>query len=142
MTRLGFTGTGDSFTREHGRFVLALLRGTPEFHSIKQFHHGDCIEADAAVERLAREVMGWRTYAHPPVDTKARAWTPSNVILPTAGYMVRNHDIVDATQALLAAPLTPEIIRSGTWATVRYARKIGRPIIIVYADGRVDRERC
>jgi hypothetical protein len=38
----------------------------------------------------------------------------------------------------VAAPRTPiETLRSGTWATVRYARAYGRPVWIVLPDGSV-----
>jgi predicted Rossmann fold nucleotide-binding protein DprA/Smf involved in DNA uptake len=33
-----------------------------------------------------------------------------------------------------------EELRSGTWATVRYARRIGRPITLLFPDGGVLRE--
>lgn len=49
-----------------------------------------------------------------------------------AEYLDRNHAIVDECSVLIAAPrsLTEEQ-RSGTWATVRYARKMGRPVVIL-----------
>ncbi len=44
----------------------------------------------------------------------------------------RNRDIVAAVSILIAAPETDiEEQRSGTWATVRYARKKGIPVVIV-----------
>ena len=43
-------------------------------------------------------------------------------------YLDRNRDIVDACEVLLATPDGPERLRSGTWSTVRYARKIGKPV--------------
>ena len=57
------------------------------------------------------------------------------------GYLDRNHDIVDAADVLIAAPSgTTEKRRSGTWATVRYARKLGRTICVVLPDGVVRTE--
>jgi len=54
--------------------------------------------------------------------------------------MARNRDIVAASDALLAAPEGPEASypRSGTWATVRMARRAGLPIQIVWPDGRIE----
>jgi hypothetical protein len=43
---------------------------------------------------------------------------------------------VDATGWLLAAPRTKtEEQRSGTWATIRYARKLGRQVCLLWPDG-------
>jgi len=50
--------------------------------------------------------------------------------------LTRNHDIVDCTELLIACPKSmKEELRSGTWATVRYARKLERPVIIIYPNG-------
>ena len=59
---------------------------------------------------------------------------------PAKDYLVRNHDIVDVCDVLVATPgQKEEQIRSGTWATIRYARKIRKQIIIVYPDGLAGR---
>jgi len=29
---------------------------------------------------------------------------------------------------------------SGTWATIRYARKVGKPVTIIYPDGEIQEE--
>lgn len=48
----------------------------------------------------------------------------------------RNRDVVDASDVLLACPGgMAEEQRSGTWATIRYARKAGKPVVIVWPDG-------
>jgi hypothetical protein len=53
-------------------------------------------------------------------------------ILEPKLYMERNHDVVHACDFLLALPGTDhEVVRSGTWATVRYARKIARGYQVV-----------
>ena len=44
--------------------------------------------------------------------------------------------LVDACEVLLATPKGPEKLRSGTWATVRYARKVGKRIVIIEPDGK------
>lgn len=56
-------------------------------------------------------------------------------------YLVRNRDIVEETELLIAAPAKAvEHLQSGTWSTVRYARRFGRPISIIRPDGTVIRE--
>ena len=53
-------------------------------------------------------------------------------------YLDRNHDIVDETELLIACPKEPEeITRSGTWATIRYARKKKKKLRIILPNGRM-----
>ena len=40
-------------------------------------------------------------------------------------YLERNKNIVNAVDFIIAAPDGPEKVRSGTWSTVRYAKKVG-----------------
>jgi hypothetical protein len=55
---------------------------------------------------------------------------------PEGEHLVRDHDIVDAADVLIAMPEgMKEYLRSGTWATVRSTRKRGKRIILVYPDG-------
>lgn len=96
-----------------------------------EFHHGDCVGADYEAAFLAREI-GYRVVGHPPlVQTKRGFFACDELCLPKK-YLDRNRDIVDACSVLVAAPKeSQETVRSGTWATVRYARKIGRAIEMV-----------
>ncbi len=56
-------------------------------------------------------------------------------------YLKRNHDIVDESDILIGFPSSEEErLRSGTWATVRYARKTGKRIYIIFPDGKVKQE--
>ena len=53
-------------------------------------------------------------------------------------YLDRNKDIVDETNILMACPnKAEEVQRSGTWSTVRYARKVGKAVLIVYPSGKM-----
>jgi hypothetical protein len=39
---------------------------------------------------------------------------------------------------VIAAPMSSaEILRSGTWATIRYARKAGKPVLIIWPNGEL-----
>lgn len=52
--------------------------------------------------------------------------------------LIRNKDIVNESDILIAAPNSfKELLGSGTWATVRYARKNNKKIYIIYLDGNV-----
>jgi hypothetical protein len=51
-------------------------------------------------------------------------------------YVERDHDIVDETDMMISFPPTnKEILRSGTWTTIRYARKKKKKLYIIYPDG-------
>lgn len=54
--------------------------------------------------------------------------------------LTRNRHIVNAVDILLAGPKGPEELRSGTWSCVRYGRKVGKPIVVFWPDGRVEQE--
>ena len=87
-----------------------------------ELRHGDCVGVDAQSHAIGRELR-LRIVVHPPLIDAARAWCAGDVILPPAGYIPRDHDLVDASAYLVALPDGPERVRSGTWATVRYARR-------------------
>lgn len=60
-------------------------------------------------------------------------------MLPVKKPLDRNRDIVEAAEVLIACPDGPERQRSGTWATIRHALRVGKPVVIVWPDGRVER---
>lgn len=132
---MGFTGTSrESFISSTRRRSLQIfLQRYIQDHGYTAFHHGDCIGADRIAATLAHN-LGYTIIAHPPENPKARAFfaPPTGVILPTKPYLERNRDIVDACDLLLAMPRdSEEELRSGTWAAIRYARKIGRQVEFV-----------
>lgn len=142
--KIGFTGSSRRVTAEQRRElpqVLALLAREGNYYT--DFHHGDCIEADEAAHVVAYQ-LGFKIIIHPPEDARKRAWCkskyghPAAEHMPPAPYIERNHDIVDATEVLVAMPDSAERLRSGTWATVRYAQKKGRRIITIWPDGEVE----
>jgi len=55
---------------------------------------------------------------------------------PPRGYLDRNTDIVKHSHILIGCPSTlNEVLRSGTWATIRRARRIKTPCILIFPDG-------
>jgi hypothetical protein len=58
---------------------------------------------------------------------------------PTISPHDRNRAIVDASDLLIACPpVAVEEPRSRTWVAIRYARRVGKMVMIVYPDGTVD----
>lgn len=50
----------------------------------------------------------------------------------------RNRAIVGRVDEMVAAPESDvEVLRSGTWATVRYSRRAGRPVAVVGRAGEL-----
>jgi hypothetical protein len=135
--KIGFTGTKTGMTDAQRETVRKYLVYFRRKNWDDQFHHGDCVGADEQAAEIAHE-LGYWVGGHPPGNEKYRAHFQSDHNFPAKDYLPRDHDIVDATDLLLAAPKTAhEIQRSGTWATVRYARKRGKQILIILPDGDI-----
>lgn len=111
------------------RAVLACHQGAV-------LHHGDAIGADAEAHDIAVE-LGIAVVIHPPANDKQRAFKSAPDIRPPRPYLDRNRDIVRETTLLIAAPAeAAEQLRSGTWSTVRYARRLGRRIVVLAPTAR------
>jgi hypothetical protein len=133
--KFGFTGTQAGMTaHQKARLVTVLTYFTEGSASelAPQLHHGDCIGADWEAASIAK-AMGFWIVAWPPTNSAKRGYFKSHDIHIPAPYLVRNQSIVKVTERLIAAPKTmEEEQRSGTWATIRYARKIGKPVEIIW----------
>lgn len=153
--KIGVTATQYGLTRKQAasaRLVLErlagqaqTLRGASEAgrqarRAENELHHGVCVGGDAQLHRIA-QTLGFSIIGHPPQDQHKMALHLDGFTLlhTPAPYLERNEAVVDATEVMLAAPRTfDEQLRSGTWATVRYARRVGKPVWMVYPDGRID----
>lgn len=142
---IGITGTSKGASYEQIKTCALLLRNFSEYARTSlglpsELHHGDCIGADSAIAALAQE-LGFRLVAHPPQNpSKQQTIVSSDEYRPPDEYLLRNRDIVNESERLIALPHGPEEKRSGTWSTVRYARKRKIPITIVWPDGTVSYE--
>lgn len=142
--RLGVTGTHLGLSAEQRLQLLSLLVPLAP----QQLHHGDCVGVDAqAAGLVALLVPTCRLFVHPPIDPKLRAFWKGNgleVVLPAKDYLARDRDIVDQSDLLIACPRQNEEPTQkrgeGTWYTVRYARKQGKPVWVIYPDGRLIKE--
>lgn len=133
---VGFTGTRKGMTRAQ-RFRFAdLICRIP----MDRFAHGDCRGADALAHDLVCALGGVPIRIHPPTEPALRAWCHADDVLPPLPYLERNYGIVDGAHILIATPRGPEELRSGTWATVRYARKRRRLVIVIAPDSAVTHE--
>ncbi len=145
---IGFTGSQTGMTPAQRNIVCALLFishctgvriGAPRFESSGvYFHHGDCVGADAEAHDIARDLM-YHIVGHPPDDDKARAFKEFDDSWDVKPYLTRNREMVDACDVLIATPKgLEEELRSGTWATIRYAKKTHTNIVIIYPPGNTE----
>jgi hypothetical protein len=125
-----------------------LIRGLgPEW-----FHHGDCIGSDAdahdvVVLEIAFGLVPTKIIGHPPTTdterhTVLRAYKDCYELREQKPHIERNHNIVDESGLLIATPSSStEQVRSGTWATVRYARLQFKPVYFILPNGELFREK-
>lgn len=132
---IGFTGTRRGMTPIQRARVRHELFNRTAWFDRGEFHHGDCIGADAQAHELAAE-LGYATHAHPPTDPSWRTRCAADVVHEALPYLERDRVIAAVCDVLVAAPDGPERLRgSGTWATVRAARRMGRAVVVVGPDG-------
>lgn len=141
---VGFTGTRMGMQTAQWRSVFDLCSSW----LIKEAHHGLCKGSDDEYHWLLRTLRigpSILIHGHPPINRggvgQLKTFTDCNVMHPDKEYKVRDRDIVDASGRMIATPFCPEIARSGTWTTVRYARKKLKPLWIVMPDGSIIEER-
>jgi Na+-transporting NADH:ubiquinone oxidoreductase subunit NqrF len=132
--KVGFTGTQEGMTEKQKQYFDALISKA----DIKEFHHGDCIGADTDAHNIISKRKEIQIHIHPPDNDSKRAYNESDYVYEHKPYLERNHDIVDAVDVMIATPKTEqEELRSGTWATIRYARKAGKKLIIISPKGGI-----
>ncbi len=133
---VGFTGTQHGLTpgqwEELGEWLLRLRPS--------EAHHGDCIGADAQFHQRVRELLPQaRVVLHPPRNPGKRAFCQGDEEKAPRAYLRRNRAIVRASDFLLAAPSQrEEKLRSGTWATVRFARSRFCPLHLILPARALD----
>lgn len=144
MSKVAFTGTTKGPT---GAQLEALWAWMVRLPGANELHHGMAEGADEAAHLVARD-LGWRVVGYPGVNKRgepagrASLAEAPDVVLPERPYLKRNRDIVAGASVLLAVPSGyTELGRgSGTWATVRYARQAGVPVVLFWPDGTVTEE--
>ena len=143
--KIGFTGTRAGMSARQKRGLAVLLSATSlafQHGDAVEFHHGDCVGADAQADIICRHLM-IRRVLHPGNVEHARAHSERRAdvanqpelleVREPAPPLLRNRTIVEqGLELLIAAPRErAEQLRSGTWATVRYAREEGIPVLIL-----------
>ena len=138
---VGFTGSRQGMTDAQIIEVTNLLNNFL-FSEPCSFHHGLCIGSDQQAADIAHH-LGYKIIAHPGYLSTNPSWRGSrsnfdknHQIMPEKPFLIRDHDIVDVSDVLIATPAQKnKVIRSGTWATIRYGIKTKNIVVIIYPDG-------
>lgn len=137
---IGFTGNRNGFNQSQAERFERMLR---DLKNVKdaygsnyfvEFHHGCCKGSDLqAADMFRKWFPDSKIVQHPPVVKSWAVINENDVILPSKPFLDRNFEIATRCDFLVAVPKErEEQLRSGTWATVRYARKLNKPVEILY----------
>ena len=127
--KIGFTGSREGMSqKQKEQFVLEMLKLEPT-----EFHHGDCEGADAEAHDIVREFFpAAKIVVHPPLNSSKRAFKDGDETREPDDYLPRDERIVNETSFLFGAPKSNiELKRSGTWYTIRYARRKDKKYIVL-----------
>ncbi len=153
---IGFTGTRNGMTEQQKTAFLDALWDCFVYQAV-EFHSGKCVGADFQAVHLVemhaceydRDIV---QHFHPGrfannfEDTSMEASVclhPGTTVFrhPPRTRFKRSRIIVDACELLIAAPpCKPLPDRGGTLYTINYARKQGRPLVILWPDGTTSEE--
>lgn len=138
---LGFTGTRHGMSDLQWNRVAAMVGGLYGWRGPFVAHHGDCVGADSEFHWICRWSASDATieiHPGPSGDVARQAGCDGDVRHEGKPHMARNADIVTASHAMIAAPREAT---GGTVGTINIARRVGKPLAIVWPDGTVTRER-
>jgi hypothetical protein len=140
MPTIGFTGTREDLTPRQTSALAQHLSERRQRLGVFIARHGLCVGADVVFNAFVSTFENVEIHAHPgmPVGSKLRApdWPPHLIIHELEPPLERNKIIVEMSTEMVACPKEmEEQLRSGTWATIRYARGLKRPLAIIWNDG-------
>lgn len=141
--KIGFTGTRQGLTDLQRVNLRTVLIKIHEQFGVDEFHHGDCVGADAEAHKIACELdgAGRIIHIHPPDNPTHRAYCENVCVKKVyevygeCSYIARNIDIVRSTDILIVSSKTVhEEVRSGTWATYRSAIRNGKTVVKLWPE--------
>ena len=144
--RIGFTGTRFGMTIEQEQCIINAVASVKSEgnlgHGLKrlEFHHGVCVGSDEKFHKIVVKAgFGDNIIKHPPINDYLMSKTCiEGIFLEPKPFLERDDDVIKAVEIMLATPHEEyEIMRSGTWATIRHARKKKKPIFIIFPNGEV-----
>jgi len=132
---IGFTGSRAGMTEAQKKEFINQLDSYPDEMI---FTHGDCIGADTGAHNIAYS-LGFEIKILPCYLWRQCSFCKGGKVIAKAiGPLERNKLIVEDSEIMLACPKEfTEQLRSGTWATIRCAKKANRNLTIIYPDGSI-----
>lgn len=133
---VGFTGTRRGLTHQQRETLVKMLERVP-FTA----YHGDCLGADAEFHWLVRQHCPDAKIETLPGDQPdMRANCEADFVHDPQPMLVRNAAIVALSDIMIACPAQRKELKrgSGTWATIRLAKKSRKPLFIIWPDGKFD----
>ena len=128
--KIAFTGTTRGMTGWQMQRLHEALCERAKGHW--QFHHGGAPGADRQAHYLARELGCEDLHVWLPVGKTWAEEAGTTVHHTRLLPLRRNHLVIGGADVVIAAPYQrDEIRRSGTWATVRYARKANITVVLL-----------
>jgi hypothetical protein len=129
---LGFSGTRSGLTTLQRTRLLEVLYKSLATHA----HHGGAQGADEDFHAMVRWALP-HTYVvvHPCQGVNHTYYLddPKVTVLPGRPPLKRNREMVAAVERMIICPAQDrEILRSGTWATYRYAKAARRTRYILF----------
>jgi hypothetical protein len=131
--KVGMTGNRDGLSTKQKSLCKEFLKTL----KATEFHHGDCVGADAKTHKIAK-ALGLYIVVHPPEKKELRAFCDGDDIRLTKSSLARNRDIVHESEVMLGFPKTEFQTKGGTWYTIKYAKKNNRKLYIIYPSGNVE----
>ena len=132
---IGFTGNRYGLTKEQQIQIIEIF---DKYNNII-VSHGDCVGSDTDFHNLCVEYKktnlekNFQIHIYPPVNNKLRGFNLGDVMFKTKPYLQRNKNIVVNSDILIGCPIDKnnEQTRSGTWSTIRLARKLNKQIYLL-----------
>lgn len=138
IIEIGITGSREGFTTVQLQKFTEIVDEIIEDNKNVYLHQGQCIGVDITAGQLLAD-KGVRIISHPPKNKNLVGECTVHYTRPEKDYFARNRDIVDESDFMIVVPNTMQH-RSygGTWYTHDYADMKGKPLCIIYPDGRVE----
>lgn len=158
--KVSVTATQSGLTFRQLEWAMTRTNRVMKELLLTEFHHGGCIGGDDQLQHivgvLRRTLEEDREDFTGPVIELHRGSTPekwaddgfADEIHGPEDNIARNHIMVDlldpcGEDEMWAFPgEQAEVLRSGTWATIRYAKKQGVNLYVIYPDGTIERFAC
>lgn len=147
---LGFTGTRKGITAAQSRMLRETL-ADPLMETARVLH-GGAIGADTEFDQIVSAVFEFVHYdfpedgivceVYPATVDRFSFWRwrdhDSRFVHSPMEPLKRNRIIVNRSDRMIATPSEDdEQPRGGTWSTIRYTLRIGKPIVIISPRGGI-----